>query len=106
MLHEVHAHFTYIGIYIWYGWLERILNYRNRLNMNKLLGLVAIAAAVAIPATSFAQTFAYVNTAGEVMTVEAGSAQTAIITAPGIHPHSGVLLLSDPKDSIVGDTIR
>jgi hypothetical protein len=36
-----------------------------------LLGALALAAAVAVPGVSFAQTFAYVNQAGEVMTYEA-----------------------------------
>ncbi len=71
-----------------------------------LLGSLALAAVVAIPGVSFAATYAYVNTAGEVMTMEASNASTAIATAPGIHPRSGVLLIQSTSDPIVGDTVQ
>ena len=71
-----------------------------------LLGAFALAAAVAIPGVSFAQTYAYVNQAGEVMTHDADTAMQAISTAPGIHMHSGVLLIDSTSDSeIVGDDV-
>jgi hypothetical protein len=71
--------------------------------MKKILGTIALAAAVVIPAASFAQTFAYVNTSGEVTSIEAANAQTALRTAPNMDIHSGVLLISSPSDGIVGD---
>ncbi|HWU24263.1 MAG TPA: hypothetical protein VN086_00745 [Candidatus Paceibacterota bacterium] len=73
--------------------------------INKALGIAALAAALALPAATFAQTFAYVNTAGEVTTVEAADANTALKTAPGISLHSGVMLLQNSNDGIVGDSV-
>jgi hypothetical protein len=73
--------------------------------MKKLLGITALGAVLAIPAASFAATFAYVNTSGEVTSMEAGDANTALRTAPNIHMHSGVLLLTDNDDAIIGDSI-
>lgn len=75
--------------------------------MNKLLlGAFALAAVVAVPGISLAATYAYVNTAGEVLTVEATNPNTAITTAPGIHPRSGVMLIEVTADQeIVGDDV-
>ena len=73
--------------------------------IHKALGIAAAAAALALPAATFAQTFAYVNTSGEVTTVEAADANTALMTAPSISLHSGVMLLQDSDDDIVGDSV-
>lgn len=73
--------------------------------MNKLLGIAALAATLAFPVATFAQMFAYVNTSGEVATVDATDANTALRTAPNIATHSGVLLLQSANDGIVGDSI-
>lgn len=70
-----------------------------------LLGAFALAALVAIPSASFAATYAYVNTAGEVMTTEASTANTAISTAPGIAARSGVMLIEVTSDPVVGDSV-
>lgn len=70
-----------------------------------LLGIMAAAAAVVVPGISFAQTYAYVNQAGEVMTTEADTAMQAIITAPGIHVRSGVLHLTTTDEDLVGDDV-
>ena len=71
-----------------------------------LLGTLALAALVAFPAASFAQMFAYVNQDGEVRTVDAVDANTAIMTAPSIHPNSGVLKLDSTEDQeVVGDNV-
>lgn len=73
--------------------------------MNKLfLGALALAAIVAAPAGAFAATYAYVNTAGEVMTMEAGSPNTALTTAPDIAARSGVMLI-EVTDPVVGDSV-
>jgi hypothetical protein len=69
-----------------------------------LLGTLALAALLA-PAASFAQMFAYVNQDGEVRTVDATDANTAIATAPAIDEHSGVLLIQSSGDAVVGDTV-
>lgn len=71
-----------------------------------LLGSLALAAIVAIPGVSLAATYAYVNTAGEVMTMEASNPSTAISTAPGIHPRSGVMLIQSTSDPVVGDNVQ
>ncbi|MES2225368.1 MAG: hypothetical protein V4480_00980 [Patescibacteria group bacterium] len=74
--------------------------------MKKLLGIFALAALVAVPAAaSHAATFAYVNTSGEVSSVEATTATTALSTAPNIAMHSGVMQLSDTNDSILNDNV-
>jgi hypothetical protein len=69
------------------------------------LGALALAALVA-PQISSAATYAYVNTAGEVMSMEAASANVALSTAPGLHVHSGVMLIDGSADQeIVGDNV-
>ena len=74
--------------------------------MKKTLGILAIGALMAAPTLAFAAPYAYVNTAGEVRMVEAVDAMTALRTATGIHPRSGVMLLQTSNDGIIGDTIR
>lgn len=71
-----------------------------------LLGSLALAAVVAVPGVSLAATYAYVNTAGEVLTMEASNSSTAIATAPGIHPRSGVMLIESTSNPVVGDEVE
>lgn len=66
---------------------------------------LAAAATFALPTFAHAATYAYVNTAGEVRTVNADTPHTAIAIAPGIAARSGVLLLLNPADGIVGDNV-
>lgn len=73
--------------------------------MNKVLGIAAIVAALALPAATFAQTFAYVDSSGEVKTVTAADANTALMTAPNISLHSGVILLQNLTDSITNQRV-
>ena len=70
--------------------------------------VIAVAVAVAlVPALGLAATFAYVNQDGEVRTVTADNANTALMTAPNIHRHSGVLLLDSAADQeVVGDRVQ
>lgn len=68
--------------------------------INKVLATAAVAAALALPAATFAQTFAYVNTSGEITTMDATDANTALRTAPGIGLHSGVILLQNGATSL------
>ncbi|HYD93571.1 MAG TPA: hypothetical protein VEB18_03940 [Candidatus Paceibacterota bacterium] len=71
-----------------------------------LLGALAVAAATALPTSAFAQVFAYVNTTGEVMTMDANSANEALLTAPNLHVRSGVMLVDDAADNaVVGDDV-
>ncbi len=61
---------------------------------------------LAVPALSAAATYAYVNQAGEVRTVEASNPDSAMATAAGIDEHSGVLLIDSAADQeVVGDTV-
>lgn len=70
--------------------------------------LVALTLVLSGFATSAnAATYAYVNTTGEVKSVIANDWMTAILTAPGIHIHSGVMLLKSASDfEIIGDDVR
>lgn len=69
--------------------------------------MAALAAIIAVPSLSLAATFAYVNQAGEVMTTEAATPSAAIMTAPNIGTHSGVMLINSSTDSeVVGDRVN
>ena len=78
------------------------------LTTTRLLGFLVLAALtfVALPTFSHAATYAYVNTTGEVRTVEAATWSLAIDTAPGIAMHSGVILVDGSDDTaLVGDRV-
>ena len=56
--------------------------------------------------SAHAAMYAYVDAAGDVKSVTANDWRTAIATAPNIHMHSGVLLLSTANDyDILGDKV-
>lgn len=69
-----------------------------------LIAIILMAVAI-IPALAFAATYAYVNQTGEVRTVVADNPMTAIMIAPSIDEHSGVMLLMSPTDGVVGDAV-
>ena len=73
--------------------------------MKKVLGIFALAAVIALPSMSYAATYAYVNTSGEVAAVTADTAAQALATAPNMDVHSGVLLLTNPSYGIIGYTV-
>jgi hypothetical protein len=78
-------------------------------NTKFLKMFLAVAAVVAVSAPAFSQaaTYAYVNQSGEVATVDAGTPNTAIATAPSIDEHSGVILLTNlSNNDLVGDTVN
>jgi hypothetical protein len=56
-----------------------------------LLGTIAMAAMLAVPAISLADTYQYVTTAGTLGTITAATPDEAIFNAPNIAPHSGVI---------------
>lgn len=62
--------------------------------------LVALASVVALPAAAFAATYQYISSGGDVMTVIAPNADTAIMTAPGIAATSGVMLVNDMDNAL------
>lgn len=70
-----------------------------------LLGALALAAVVAVPVATFAATYAFVNTSGEVMTVEATTADQALTTAPSLHLRSGVMLVGADDANVIGDDV-
>jgi hypothetical protein len=70
-----------------------------------LLSALAMAATVVAPAVSLAATYAYVNNAGDVMTMDAVSANQALMSAPGISMHSGVMLIDTTTDPVLGDHV-
>lgn len=72
------------------------------------LQLAAVAALVlALPVAAFGATYAYVDQTGEVKTVESGDPMTAMLTAPNIDEHSGVMLLDSTADyEVVGDEVQ
>ena len=73
--------------------------------MNKILGAAAASAALLIPGLAFAQDYAYVDATGAVRTVDAVSADAALMTAPNIGLHSGVMLMSADDSDVVGDSV-
>lgn len=71
-----------------------------------ILGALAFAGVLAGPALSYAQMYAYVDQAGDVRTVDAASANAALMTAPSIDEHSGVMIIDSSDDSdVVGDDV-
>ncbi len=71
-----------------------------------LASAIAFAGFVAVTGSAQAATFAYVDAAGDVKSVVANDWRTAIATAPNIHMHSGVMLLTTAADyTIVGDSV-
>ncbi|MES2668551.1 MAG: hypothetical protein V4644_02600 [Patescibacteria group bacterium] len=64
--------------------------------------LIALAAfAFVLPGAALAATYAYVNTSGEVQTIETGSPDSAL-AATNIAARSGVILVTGSNDSILG----
>ncbi len=70
-----------------------------------LLSALALAATVVAPGISLAATYAYVNTTGDVQTIDAATPNQAITTAPNIAVHSGVILINNLSDPVVGDHV-
>ncbi|HVV15366.1 MAG TPA: hypothetical protein VHD55_03140 [Candidatus Paceibacterota bacterium] len=72
----------------------------------RIIAGAALSLAAVVPAFAFAASYAYVDQAGDVRTVEAANANTAIATAPNIDEHSGVMLLVNPSDAVIGDHVQ
>lgn len=70
----------------------------------KLMALALLV--VASPAFANAAVYAYVDQAGEVKTVVSNDPYAAMATAFNIDEHSGVMLLVNPADGIVGDHVQ
>lgn len=68
--------------------------------------ILAFFAAMLMPSMASAATFAYVDRQGEVVTTIAQTAMEALMTAPNVHIHSGVMLIDSAADSaLVGDHV-
>ncbi len=80
-------------------------------NTQSMTGIVTLAVTAAVVFAGFtamanAATYAYVDVNGDVKSVVAADWKTAIATAPSIHMHSGVLLLTSAADyEVVGDSV-
>ncbi len=61
--------------------------------------------ALTLPTFAHAATYAYVNSSMEVRSVVANDWQTALSTAPGIHIHSGVVLLTSLMPSLIVSSV-
>lgn len=70
--------------------------------MTTIIKTLAFAALLlSVPAFSSAATFAYVNSNNEVSSVVADTAFQALVIAPNINIHSGVLLLDSAEDNAI-----
>ena len=68
--------------------------------------IVAVIVTISLPVLSYAASYAYVHSSGEVRMVTADNYMEAIATAPNIAERSGVLLLDSSNDnSVVGDQV-
>ncbi len=62
--------------------------------MNKIIFSMVLAGLFLLGVPTYASSYQYVNTSGDLSVVTADSSTEAIRTAPNIHPNSGVMLLS------------
>src|SRR3989344_833484 len=67
---------------------------KNIKNSIKASALTVAILAMILPAFSYAATYAYVSQSGQVNTVVADTSASAIMNAPNISIHSGVMLVS------------
>jgi len=67
---------------------------KNIKNSIKASALTVAILAMILPAFSYAATYAYVSQSGQVNTVVANTSASALMNAPNISLHSGVMLVS------------
>jgi hypothetical protein len=68
--------------------------------------ITALVVILGVPGFSLASTYAYVDQVGEVKSFSANGSAAAIVGAPNIDEHSGVILLTNTSDyDIVGDRV-
>lgn len=68
---------------------------------NTLLALIIIGVIIALPTTTFAATFQYVDTNGNLATVTADNAAQALLV-PNLGLHSGVMLVTGVTTVVPG----
>lgn len=80
---------------------------KNFSKIGAKLGLAVLAVTfISLPVLSFAATYAFVNTSGEVSTVISSNPNTAIMTAHNIGERSGVILLNTQANTdLIGDRV-
>ena len=69
----------------------------------KIILLAAFAAALALPLTTLAATYQYVDSSGNVESEQAVNSNQALISPVDIGTHSGVILIS--VNSLAGDPV-
>lgn len=68
--------------------------------------VVAALGLLILPGVTYAASYAYVNQAGDVSMIVAETPSAALMTAPNISTHSGVMLLDSAEDlGVVGDSV-
>jgi hypothetical protein len=72
------------------------------INSIKVSMLTAAILAVSFPAFAYASTYAYVSQSGQMNTVVADTPERAILTAPDIAIHSGVILVNSSTGVVLG----
>lgn len=76
----------------------------TRIVMTKFtLVALTVIGLVAAPAAAQAATFQYIGVDGCVDRVQADNAMTALLIAPGIALHSGVMMIADDTPTIPSD---
>jgi hypothetical protein len=66
----------------------------NLYSMKSVLTALALVGTLSLPAATFAATYQYVSVQGTIQSVEATNADTALVAAANIAPHSGVILVT------------
>jgi len=105
---RLNLHKVFIVLVVLLGYRVPLLEPHLSIYFYPRMKTVALAATLFLvgPALAMAATYAYVNTAGEVMSVEASTATQALTTAPNLHVHSGVMLVDGSDDSeVIGDDV-
>ena len=64
------------------------------MKIKKITTILVALAVLAIPVVSFANTYQYVDSRGQLQSIEANSSSEALMTAYNIGIHSGVMLVS------------
>ena len=66
---------------------------KNNMKTNTMLTGLLATALLALPAVSLADTYHFIDTSGNMQSMEAGSPAEALATAPHLGIHSGVMLI-------------
>ena len=76
--------------------------------MKSLIATLGLAATLALPIAASAQTtyqYEYVNTSGQIQTITAADATTALNNAPNLALHSGVIYIADSTQMLPNTTV-